>query len=193
MTDMAGEQEFPGLVDSDAPYGRKADGSPKEKPGRKSSATPGGTVPPPRAPRAAKTTSSRAKAGSAPDYQKGMARLLTMGVTALVVPGMRSDPLMADAATLAIHGPALIEAIDDLAQDDPRIAGVLDRLLAVGPYAALATAVVTIGVQLAANHGAIPLPLAGTLGARDPERLAASFRLEAQQMVAKAHPEAAAA
>jgi hypothetical protein len=50
-----------------------------------------------------------------------------------------------------------------VAEQDPKVARVLDRICAVGPYGALVTAVVGLGAQLAANHGRIA---EGTMGTR---------------------------
>lgn len=62
--------------------------------------------------------------------------------------------LLADAYTLAKHGPPVTTAVNEIAQKDARWAAILDRITAVGPYGALVMAVVPMIAQFAANHGA---------------------------------------
>jgi hypothetical protein len=86
--------------------------------------------------------------------------------------GMRRPEFAADAAAITVHAPPIAGALDDLAQEDPAAAAVLDRILQVGPYGALLAAVAPLVLQVLANHSAIP---PGTLGTIPPPQLIASF------------------
>jgi hypothetical protein len=194
MSTPSVEQEIPGqttiTVDPDAPYGRKADGTPKAKPGAKPKAdapAPGVPTPPPRIPRA---TGVQKKTKTSTDYRPGLTGLLQVVVGPLIIAGQRNDALMADAAAITTHAPALVEAVNDLAQEQAAVAAALDRLLSAGPYGALIAAVIPLGLQIATNHGAIPVAAAKGMGVHDPAALAQAMRAQASRMAA---PAAAAA
>lgn len=103
----------------------------------------------PRRPSSSRTrsTSSRPKA---PDFRPGINGMFQL----LAAPLAFVQPL--DAYAVATHGPNIAEALNDLAQERPEIAVVLQRILAVGPYGALLAATVPLVVQLLHNHDVIP-------------------------------------
>ena len=74
----------------------------------------------------------------------------------------------ADAAAVMVHTPPIAQALHDLAQEDPRVAALLDKLLQVGPYGALLAAVAPLVLQVLCNHGKVPTGLLGTVA---PEQL----------------------
>lgn len=167
--------------DPGAPWGRKSDGTPRSKPGRrpkdkdepKADAGKGKTAPPP--PR--KSTSGRKpppRSPRKPDYRQGIVSLLSLpaGILGAAGAGLGRRELVADAATVMTHAPALADGLNELAGLDARVAGVLDRVLAAGPYGALVGALVPAFAQIAANHGMIR---PGSLGTADPETLIAQF------------------
>lgn len=174
-------------VDAEAPYGRTAAGKPRSKPGRKPTAK---TAPPP--PRR-KPSGGPRRTAARPDYRKGLLGLVQVASAPLLIAAQRSEAAAADVAALGMHAPAVVEAVNDLAAEDPRIAGVLDRLMSVGPYGALLAAVVPLGVQLAVNHRAVPLEVGRGMGAEDPAALAASVRRSAARAAAAAGAAAAGA
>jgi hypothetical protein len=185
-TGVVGEPEAadtagsPDDSDPTAPWGRKADGSPKDKPGRKPgqktgtgrrrgrSAGPaeqpeGTPAPPP--PRAARKPTGGSKRT---DYATSLNGVVQMVAMPLGIAGQRNPQLLADAAAVATHGPNIAAALDDLANEKPEVARVLDKILTVGPYGALMTAVLPLVFQLGANHRVLP---AGLLGSVPPEVL----------------------
>lgn len=191
MTTPSVEQEIPVVTDPDAPYGRRADGTPKSKPGRK----PGSEQPPTAAaapPRISAGARKKTTAKGAVDYRPGIAGVLQLVVTPLAIAGQRNEALAADAAALSIHAGPLIEAVNDLAQEQPAVASALDRLLAAGPYGALIGAVIPLAVQIMANHKVVPPEAAQALGAQDPADLAAQLQRKTQQPPAPAPAPAAA-
>lgn len=126
--------------------------------GRARAATAPGKKP---APRPAARTSQRE------DYRPRI-----LGVLQLVaLPLAFKAP--ADGAAVEMHAPNIAQALHDLAMEQPEVAAVLDRILKVGPYGALLTAVVPLLLQLAANHGAVP---AGIMGTVPPDVLLAHYR-----------------
>lgn len=151
---------------SDAtPHGVKADGAPRRRPGPSK-----GTPRPPR------KTAARAPASSSrrtPDYRPGVEALLQLLAGPLVIAGVQtgSVPLQADGAALLTHAPALADGVQAAAEQDPRAAALLDRLLKAGPYAALLTPLATLALQLGANHGLVPVPVVAPLGVMEPGAL----------------------
>lgn len=145
--------------DQEAPYGRKADGTPKGKPGRR----PG---------QASGTGQRRRKQPERVDYKTPLVGLAQLPAGILAMVGMRKPVFAADAAAITIHAPPIAGALDDLAHEDPAAAAVLDRVLQVGPYGALLAACAPLVLQVLANHEAIP---PGALGTRTPQDLINSF------------------
>lgn len=162
-----------------APYGRKSDGSPKAKPGRRPGTPNTGPrkAAPPR-PKAKKQTASsggRARGGR-PDYARGIMGLLQLAAAPLMVAGAKNDAALADAAALTVHGPPIAEALDDLAQERPEFAAVLDRVLSAGPYGALLSAALPLVAQLAVNHGLVPDQIGAIVGAQPRRDLVSMLR-----------------
>lgn len=128
--------------------------------------------------RAARAASGRAPSAPSPrrtpttrapkvkDYRSGIEGIgqLAAGALFFVAP--------ADAAAVGFHTPPIAAALNDLAQQDPRVAAVLDRILAVGPYGALLAAVMPLVLQILTNHGKVP---AGMLGTLEPDQLVGAF------------------
>lgn len=134
--------------DAEAPYGRKADGTPKAKPGRPAG---GGSGEPPRrsAPKKPKGSTEYAPA------IEGLFQLIAFPV-AFAYP--------ADAAAITHHSPNIARELDALAQVRPEVAAVLERVLSVGPYGAVIAACLPLVIQLLVNHGAIPFGAVASFG-----------------------------
>jgi uncharacterized membrane-anchored protein len=81
----------------------------------------------------------------------------------------------ADAAAIGAHAQPISHEVSALAATDDKVAKLVDSLLVVGPYTALAMAVLPFAMQLAVNHGFLP---SGKIpGTTDPKVL--SGRVEA--------------
>ena len=163
MTEQTAETPPVGMVgpDEDAPYGRRPDGSPRRRPGRK----PGQTA----------STTTRKRPTSTPQsksYREPLIGLMQIPAGGLALAGMQRPVFAADAAAITIHAPNIAEALDQLAQERPEIAAVLDRVLQVGPYGVLIAAVSPLVLQILTNHRAIP---AGVMGTQPPEILLSNF------------------
>jgi hypothetical protein len=106
----------------------------------------------------AKKTGSRkrrpAKA-SGPDYEEGLNGIFQMVSFGLTMAGDKSKPLLADGLALSEHGPNISAALNQLALEKPEIAGVLDKVLAAGPYGLLLAAVAPLAMQIVSNHGVV--------------------------------------
>ena len=59
---------------------------------------------------------------------------------------------MADAVTIAANAPQLADACIQVARNDARFAAALDRVCSSGPYAALISAGLAVGMQCFRNH-----------------------------------------
>jgi hypothetical protein len=116
-----------------------------------------------------KTTSStpRKKKSYGTDYTEGVTQLISMPAAILGVVGSQTNniPLVADAAVINHYAPKVAEAVNDLAQERPEVAAVLERVLKAGPYAALMGAVVPMAIQILANHKILPPGMGGTMTA----------------------------
>jgi len=157
------------LPDPEAPWGRKSDGTPKAKPGRPAGS--GG----PRPLRSAKAPSPgkaapKAKSSSRPkrSYRDALMGFVQFPAAGLAMASARKPELGADADTLMVFGPAVVDAVDELANEDARLAALLDRVVAVGPYGKLLAVVLPMTLQVMANHNVIP---AGQLGTMTTEQL----------------------
>lgn len=174
--DVSRETEPADLADPEAPYGRRADGTPKKKPGPQPGTPRGASAPrkaPQTAPKPTRKTGPRAKVSTAlPDYRDGVAGLLQIPAFILASAGRLNPVLEYDGIAVAVATPNIAEAVNALAQEEPRVAAVLDKILQVGPYGALLGALVPLVAQIAVNHKRIP---AGTLGTQEPELLKASL------------------
>lgn len=150
--------------DPDAPYGRKADGSPKAKPGRrpKNGSAPRVAKIQPARPRKAAAPRPTTKKPTGPDYAGAVMGLLQLPAAGLALAGAKDQRFLADAITLELHGPPIAQALHDIAQEQPAVAAVLDRLMHVGPYGALIAAVSPLIFQVAANHGLVQPGQMGT-------------------------------
>lgn len=139
------------------PYGRRADGTPRNRPGPRN----GGSVGAPRmaaAPRPRKATKPAAAKRNEPDYRPGILGLLQIPAMGLTMVGRQSNnpALQADGYTLAMHAPLLAEALNETAKAQPGVARALESIMKAGPYGAIFAAVVPLAMQLAANHKLIP-------------------------------------
>lgn len=176
------------LLDKDgnrAERGLKADGSAKVKPGPPPGTKAGAALGKPNTKTKTKTTTR--KGGK--DYTPGVMGLFSIPIGACAGLGAatKNDTFLADAATLNGYAPGIAAALNDLAQENHQIAGVLDRALQVGPYSALIMATMPMVAQLARNHELLPPGIAGALGgSNDPADLADAIRSDAEDMVSAA-------
>lgn len=156
--------------DSEAPWGRRADGTPRAKPGAKPGAKPAG-------PRKAAAPGPRKAAGAARkpagvDYRPALMGLghLPVGIVSMAAKLIRDDrrrtAVQLDAITVKVHLPGVAEAVNDIAQENAKVANALDRIVSVGPYGAVIAAVAPILLQCLVNHGQMdPNPSMGLLSA----------------------------
>lgn len=152
-----------------APYGRRADGSPRAKPGRKPKRAPAAPRPPSSRPASRPAARSKPKT---PDFRPGIVGFFQLLATPFLIAGQMGNSLaLADAAAIRVHAPAIADGMQTTAENDERFAAVLERVLAAGPWAAVITPVLGLGLQLGANHGLVPPAMAQMAGALPPEAL----------------------
>lgn len=172
----------PESPDPEAPWGRKADGTPKAKPGRPSG-TPDSNprtrtrrrmtaAAPPR--RTSKPKQPKQQQG--PDYVPGLMGWAQIIAAPMAIAGMRSPVWALNAAAVTVHARPIAEGAQSAAEQDPRTAAILDKVCKAGPYTALLTPVVALGVQILANHQIIPPQAAAAMGAMTPDELIAAVQ-----------------
>lgn len=98
------------------------------------------------------------KKGKTVDYTVAISELLHIpaGVLASVGAVTKNENYSCDAVAIMLYTPTIAEAVNSVAQEDERIANVLDKILKTGPYAALVGALVPLAMQIATNHNKLP-------------------------------------
>ncbi len=152
-----------GNESQDAPWGLKADGKPRAKPGRKPSGSSTTA-------RRTGGTRSRTRKNEV-NYRPAVAGLLQMVAFPLTMAGTAKPEFALDGAAIVIHSPAIADALHEIAVNNPEVARVLEQLMAVGPYCALIGAVIPLVVQIFSNHQILPPKVAENFGALPPEKL----------------------
>jgi hypothetical protein len=97
-----------------------------------------------------------------------------------------AKPWMADALTLTGNADQIAKAVTDTCDVSSSFAAMVDKVTNAGPYAALITVGISVGAQLAANHG---MAIGKALGGKDPDEVIAS----AQESIPEKAPDAGVA
>jgi hypothetical protein len=90
---------------------------------------------------------------------------MTCGLSAL----SGSQPLKADGLVIIGNSANMAEAINRVADEDPRVKAALERMLSAGAWSGVVAAVAPVVLAIAANHGAIPPALAALFAAAPQE------------------------
>lgn len=141
--------------DADAPYGRFKNGKPRKNP------VGGG----PSAPKSKRSYTAKTKT----DYRPGF-----LGITQMLAFGASFfSPL--DGVAIQDHAPKLADAVQVTADNDPKFAGAMDRILSAGPYAALLSATIPLVVQILHNHDKVPGEIVKGMGGRTKDEVIADL------------------
>lgn len=157
-----------------APHGLKKDGTAAKKRGRQAGSESSGRS----------ISRPKGKAKTAVDYRPGIHGILQLPVGIMTGIGLATgnDTMLADGTAISLHAPPIAEALNDLAQENAQVAGVLERMMQVGPYGALIAAVMPLCAQIATNHKMLPISITGGMGAYPPEALIASAKEDIERM-----------
>jgi hypothetical protein len=147
-------------ADPEAPFGRFKNGKPRKNPPKGVSA-----------PRAKSPYKSKTKT----DYRPGFLGLAQLGAFAASF----ISPL--DAVAVTDHAPRIAEAVQVTADNDPKFAAAMDRILSAGPYAALISATVPMVIQMMHNHmpDRIPGEVVKGMGGRSREEVTQELMAQA--------------
>lgn len=128
---------------------------------------------------AAKKSQPAAKADKSPKGAKAPRRasletrltgnLMTLGTMVAAAGAMSSPAVQLDGVAICQHAPAIAAALNKVAQDDPRVAQALERMLTAGVWSGLIAAMLPLVLAIAANHGALPPQIAAMVGVQAPE------------------------
>lgn len=160
-------EKFPGAT-IDAPWGFKSNGEPYA---RRPSA---GAV------RRMKARSDRPRAKGAEETPEAprdarkaaVADPLALISGALIATGVQRtqarndgtiDPLVADGLVIQNAADDFATAVCDLAETNKKLAKLLDKSAQASPYAAIGIIAITVGAQIAVNHGRLPAGILGTV------------------------------
>lgn len=103
---------------------------------------------PPPAKAAAKAKPSPTQNAKRNAREEGVNGLFQLATAMCMMTGQNTD-----AMAFATHGPKISPEIATIAEDYDKVGEVIDKLIAVGPFAGLLTAVLPLGLQLMVNHG----------------------------------------
>lgn len=167
-------------TDFEAPYGRKADGTPRRKPGPQKGTRVGAAIPRPT--RSTPRKSAGTKRSTGTDYRAGILGILQIPAFALGAAGQLNPALALDGAAISMHAPGIAEALNELANDNPTVAAALDTILTAGPYGAIIGACLPLAFQIAANHKRIPDGMARSVGALPADEFEALLIFQTQKV-----------
>lgn len=119
----------------------------------------------PRAKPVARTSGDRIKERS--EALNGIGQLGQAGLVAI--------KQFADAGAIGIHGPRIAHEVAELAEDNERVAQILEPLLQAGPYTGLLMAVLPMVMQIGVNHGRLA---PGPMGTLPPATLSSRIQAE---------------
>jgi hypothetical protein len=163
----------PPRVEKDAPFGRKADGTPRARPpgpgrGRKTSPAPGKATP-----KAEPKKTTETPEAASQRRTEGVQGLLQIGAGLCLAVGKakKNDGFKADAYVLAANAEPLAEACASVAAENAQFANALDKITQAGPYGALVAVAVPMVTQIIRNHR----PDSKLPGTKDPKVLAAEL------------------
>ena len=159
----------------DAPFGRKPDGSPykrdpkiyQARSQRARAGRAGGTA-------AGPSRKSRPNSSKQETDERRQARAQAVtnllaaptGTLAAIGQGVGSAALLADAVVLSENAVPLADAIAGVAEQDHRIAHVVDQIVKSTPWTVLGAVVGTMALQIAANHSTATAAMLRPLGLR---------------------------
>ena len=132
--------------------------------------TPAASAPPVKAARAAKPKVIAASADVTAARIAAISQLSVLPTMACMATGQ-----LADAATVQMYWPRMSQEIAKLANTQPQVAAICDRLTIIGPYAGILAVAAPMILQFAVNHKRVPV---GTGGTQSPDSLTAQLKAE---------------
>lgn len=143
-------------------------------------------APPPRKPRsgisatpASSKAVEKAREARVSEREDGLNGLCSLAAIPLVATGN-----LADLGAVSTHTPAICHEAAALAETNDKVAKVIDRVIAVGPFAGLIAATVPLVLQILVNHGRLPAAMFGQFGVVPPEMMQHRASIELQKQAA---------
>jgi hypothetical protein len=161
----------PPKKDAEAPYGRKADGTPRKR-------APGPGRPAHDKPRVASASSATGKTETLEEVAKrrkdGVAGLVQITAAGTLMMHQRTGEIswQADTITLTTYTEPLADAVEQTCAYSASFARLVDKVTGIGPFAALTSVGLGLAAQLASNHG---IQFGRMLGAAAPQDVIAEF------------------
>jgi hypothetical protein len=151
---------LPELPPADVPPDSKPKGRPTTRAGRLAAkkARQASAASDDSKPRAARTSSAPRKASLEKRLTASLCSVGGMVAGLSAVTG--SQPLAADGLVIIQQSADMAEAINRLAEEDPRIKAGLEKMLSAGAWSGVMAAVLPVVLAIGGNHGLIPPQLA---------------------------------
>lgn len=110
------------------------------------------------------------------DRAEGIAGLGQLACIPLMLLGQH-----ADVGAIQAHWPAVSTETAKIADNNPKLAAVIDKAIAIGPYAGLVTALMPFVLQILVNHNRLSMhPMLGGMGVISPQAM--EMRAQAEMM-----------
>jgi hypothetical protein len=142
-------------------------------------------TPPPRRPGtrvapASNKASEKAREARQSERQEGLEGLGQLAQIPLMVTGNLSDM-----GAVTTHWPNVARETAALAETNEKIGQAVDKVIAVGPFAGVITAVIPLVLQILVNHGRLPAGMFAQFGVEPPEMMQRRASIHIQRQAAE--------
>lgn len=92
---------------------------------------------------------------------------------------------LADMGAVATHWPNVSHEAAVLSESNEKVANLVDKITAVGPFAGLIAATIPLVLQILVNHGRLPAGMFGQFGVLPPEMMTQRAAIDLQRQAAE--------
>lgn len=112
-------------------------------------------------------------AKSEPSAEEALRGLLQLPAAGFILIGQQAQsiPLVADGATILVHGGPFAAALATICENDPRLMALLEKVIAFGPYGEALALGLPLAAQFVRNHNEAAAPILSGFGAVSAEEI----------------------